>query len=437
MSSVAVLVGICRITTSTCTHDEFSVFRRLEALTVVLIQLLGEVGEVICVVLPLHALGALTVVIYGTWFYGFGVLFTDLSEFHGVSASTLGITFGIAQLISGIGAVATGRRLDVFGPRAVLGVIGPVGAVVYCASSYATGPAFLALYSLGGGLMGSAGFYSFTQPLAVRVASTDATRAITRLTIWGAFSSPVMIPLTEVLRSHYGWQTAVRLPAALTMIAFFFAAAVCRVEVVAAEKPPALITSLRSALGYTQLRLFTLGAFLSSIAVSTLLVFQVPTMTAAGLSTATAALLASVRGFMQLAGRIPLVAAINRFTAPRLIIAARYALGVSALFLLGSGNIAFAIMYIVFAGITIGALSALDGVAARGIVEPQVFGTVMGGIGLITTLGGAIGPIFSGWLKDVFNSSIAPITIVCITAIAAAMVFSLQPSDDAGVEVAR
>ena len=380
--------------------------------------------------LPLHSLGVLTVVAYGTWFYGFGVLFTDLSDFHGVSASTLGVTFGIAQLLSGIGAVATGRRLDVFGPRLVLWIIGPVGATVYFASSYASGTTFLAMYSLGGGLIGAAGFYSFTQPLAVRVASTDSTRAITRLTIWGALSSPIMIPLTEVLRTNYGWQTAVRLPAILTMISFFVAATLCRVEVSPTEKPPALVTSLRSALGNSQLRLFTLGAFLSSIAVSTLLVFQLPTMTAAGVSTATAALLASVRGFMQLAGRIPLVSAINRFTAPRLIIVARFTLGVSALFLLGSGNIAFAVIYIVFAGITIGALSALDGVAARGIVQPEVFGTVMGGIGLITTLGGALGPIFSGWLKVVFDSSIAPIAIVFVTACSAAIVFSIKPSSD-------
>ena len=380
--------------------------------------------------LPLNSLGVFTVVVYGTWFYGFGVLFTDLSDFHGVSASTLGITFGIAQLISGIGAVATGRRLDVFGPRAVLGILGPVGAATYFASSYATGILFLAMYSLGGGLIGAAGFYSFTQPLSVRLASTDPTRAITRLTIWGAFSSPVMIPLTEVLRANYGWQSAVRLPAVLTMISFFIAALLCRVEVAPTGKPPALIMSLRIALGDIRLRLFTIGAFLSSIAVSTLLVFQVPTMTAAGVSTATAALLASVRGLMQLAGRIPLVSAIEKFTAPRLIIVSRFTLGISALFLLGSENIAFAIMYIVFAGITIGALSALDGVVARGIVQPEVFGTVMGGIGLITTLGGALGPIFAGWLKTAFDSSIAPITIVFITACSAAIVFSIQPSDE-------
>lgn len=380
--------------------------------------------------LPLTSLGVLTVVAYGTWFYGFGVLFTDLSNFHGVSASTLGVTFGIAQLLSGIGAVATGRRLDVFGPRAVLGIIGPIGATFYFASSYATGTMFLAMYALGGGLIGAAGFYSFTQPLAVRLASTDSTRAITRLTIWGAFSSPIMIPLTEVLRSSYGWQTAVRLPAALTLIAFFVAASVCRVVVSPSEKPPALIVSIRSALGNARLRLFTIGAFLSSIAASTLLVFQVPTMTAAGVSTGTAALLASVRGFMQLGGRLPLVPAIRKFTAPRLIIVARYTLGISALFLLGSGNIAFAVIYVVFAGITLGALSALDGVAARDIVQPEVFGTVMGGFGLITTLGAALGPIFSGWLKTTFDSSNAPILIVFITACSAALIFSIQPSSE-------
>ncbi len=380
--------------------------------------------------LPLTSLGVLTVVAYGTWFYGFGVLFTDLSNFHGVSASTLGVTFGIAQLLSGIGAVATGRRLDVFGPRAVLGIIGPIGATIYFASSFTTGTMFLTMYALGGGLIGAAGFYSFTQPLAVRIASTDATRAITRLTIWGAFSSPIMIPLTEVLRSSYGWQTAVRLPAALTLIAFFVAASVCRVVVSPSEKPPALIVSIRSALGNARLRLFTIGAFLSSIAASTLLVFQVPTMTAAGVSTGTAALLASVRGFMQLGGRLPLVPAIRKFTAPRLIIVARYTLGISALFLLGSGNIAFAVIYVVFAGITLGALSALDGVAARDIVQPEVFGTVMGGFGLITTLGAALGPIFSGWLKTTFDSSNAPILIVFITACSAALIFSIQPSSE-------
>ena len=387
-------------------------------------------------ILPLNALGFLTVVAYGTWFYGFGVLFTNLSTFHGVSASTLGITFGVANLISGLGAVATGRRLDVFGPRAVLGVVGPLGAVIYGASSFATGTTFLATYALGGGLIGAAGFYSFTQPLAVRIAKTDAARAITRLTIWGAFSSPIMIPFTEILRANFGWQTAVRIPAVLTVISFLLAAAVCRVDIdididiATNEMRPSLIASLRGALGDVRLRLFAAAAFLSSVAVSTLLVFQVPTMTWAGVSAGTAAGLASLRGLMQLAGRIPLIAAINRFTAPRLIVIARVLLGISALFLLGSGNIALALIYIGLAGVTIGALSALDGVVAREIVQPQVFGTVMGGIGLIATLGGSLGPIFAGWLRDLFDTPAAPMLIVLVAACSAAIIFAIQPSNE-------
>ena len=379
-------------------------------------------------ILPLNALGFLTVVAYGTWFYGFGVLFTNLSSFHGVSSSTLGVTYGIANLISGAGAVATGRRLDVFGPRAVLGIIGPLGAIIYGASSFATGTTFLATYALGGGLIGAAGFYSFTQPLAVRVAKTDAARAITRLTIWGAFSSPIMIPFTEILRANFGWQTAVRIPAVITAISFLLAAAVCRVDIVDSEKRPSLLVSLRGALSDVRLRLFAAAAFLSSVAVSTLLVFQVPTMTWAGASTGTAALLASLRGLMQLAGRIPLLAAINRYTAPKLIVIARVLLGFSALFLLGSGNIALALIYIVLAGVTIGALSALDGVVARDIVQPEVFGTVMGGIGLVATLGGSLGPIFAGWLRDLFDSPVAPMLIVLIAACSAAIIFAMQQS---------
>lgn len=378
--------------------------------------------------LPLNALGFLTVVAYGTWFYGFGVLFEDLASFHGVSAGTLGIAFGLANLISGVGAVATGRRLDVFGPRAVLGIVGPFGAVLYGTSSFFTGTTFLVTYALGGGLIGAAGFYSFTQPLVVRVAKTDATRAITRLTIWGAFSSPIMIPLTEVLRANYSWQTAVRLPAALTAISFLIAAAVCRVEATKNASPSTLIASLRGALGSAQLRLFAIAEFFSSVAVSTLLVYQVPTMTRAGVSTTMAASLASGRGLMQLAGRIPLISAINRFTASKLMIVARILLGVSALFLLLSGNVVMALIYIVLAGVTIGALSALDGVVAREIVRPEVFGTVMGGIGLVATLGGSFGPIFSGWLRDRFDSPVAPMMIVLFSAGIAAIIFTIQQS---------
>jgi MFS family permease len=374
--------------------------------------------------LRLDVIGVLTVIVYGTWFYGFGVLFEDLADFQKVSAGTLGITYGAANLLAGAGAIATGRRLDTIGPRAVLGVVGPLGAVVYGASASLTGTTFLVAYAIGGGLMGAAGFYSFTQPLSVRVVDTDAARAITRLTIWGAFSSPIMIPLTEVLRANYGWQTAIRIPALLTVLAFVLCAAVSKPRTASVATTQTLGSTLLLAARDWRLRRFTLAAFLSGVAASTLLVFQVPTMTWAGVSTSVAAGLASARGLMQLAGRLPLMAAMKRFGAPRLMIASRALLGVAALLLLGSGQWAVAVLYVAIAGITIGALSALDGVVARSVIGAQNFGAVMGGIGLLSTLGGSSGPILGGQLRDWSGSPVASMMLVAATAWLATVVFA-------------
>lgn len=386
----------------------------------------------------LDALGVLTVIVYGTWFYGFGVLFSTLSAAHNVSAATLGITYGVANLLAGVGAVITGRRLDAIGPRAVLGLVGPLGACVYFISPQFDGLGFLACYALGGGLMGAAGFYSFTQPLSVRLIGEGAARAITRLTIWGALSSPVMIPLTELLRSSYGWQTAIRVPAVLTAVAFVVCAIVC------VPKVPSIIVahSLWGTLGIAaknwRLRRFALAAFLASVAASTLLVYQVPTMQWAGMSSGSAALFASARGLWQLAGRLPLVAAMDKWGAPRLMIVARALLGFAPLLLLGSGRWVVAVIYVVIAGITIGALSALDGVLAREVVGTENFGAIMGGIGLIATLGGSIGPILGGQLRDAVDSPVASMLLVCATAWLATLVFaSLRLGDSASSDSNR
>lgn len=373
--------------------------------------------------LRLDALGVLTIVAYGTWFYGFGVLFGDLIEVHQVSAATLGVTYGAANLLAGIGAVATGRRLDVIGPRAVLGVIGPTGAFIYAASIGFTGVPFLVCYATGGGLIGAAGFYAFTQPLAVRVADAEPTRAITRLTIWGAMSSPIMIPLTEALRSSYGWRAAIQVPAFITAGAFLLSASLCANPGSMTSSPPSFTTALRSALRDFRIRRLAFAAFFSSIAASTLLVYQVPAMTWAGVSATTAAGLASARGLMQLAGRLPLVRAIERFGAPILVVVARLFMAGAAITILVSANVVAAVVYVVLAGVSIGALSALDSVVARSIIPVDRLGTVMGGIGLVATIGGSIGPIAGGGLRDLSGTPIATMVFATSSALVSVSIF--------------
>ena len=83
----------------------------------------------------------------------------------------------------------------------------------------------------------------------------------------------------------------------------------------------------------------------------------------------------------------------------------------------GSGEVAIA-------GITIGALSALDGVIARSVIGAENFGAVMGGIGLLSTLGGSLGPILGGQLRDWSGSPVASMILVAATAWLATVVFA-------------
>jgi len=60
-------------------------------------------------------LGMLTITTYGSWFYGFGVLIGPIGDDMGWSTTTLGLTYGSAMVLSGLGAFVGGRMLDRFG----------------------------------------------------------------------------------------------------------------------------------------------------------------------------------------------------------------------------------------------------------------------------------------------------------------------------------
>jgi len=136
----------------------------------------------------------------------------------------------------------------------------------------------------------------------------------------------------------------------------------------------------------------------------------------AGATTSVAAGLASGRGLLQLAGRLPLVAAIQRWGAPRLMLTARSLVGAAAIVLMWSGSLWVGIVYVAIAGVAIGALSALDGIVARTVIGDENFGTVMAGVGLVATLGGSFGPVVGGVLRDQFGIPAATMALVVAAA---------------------
>ena len=163
---------------------------------------------------PVDVLGILTIAVYGSWYYGFGVLIDDIGAGLGAGSAPLGLAFGLAQVLLGALSLATGRLLDRFGPQLLLGVIGPIGAILVGFSGRSAEVwQFVVLFGVGGGVSAAAGFYGMTQAMLVRMDPATSTQRIIRLTIWGAFASPIAIPATEYLRGTFGWRVAIEVPA--------------------------------------------------------------------------------------------------------------------------------------------------------------------------------------------------------------------------------
>ena len=322
----------------------------------------------------IDALGFLTIAAYGSWFYGFGVLVEDISADLGTGVGALGAVYGVTTLAGGAGAVAVGRLLDRRGPRTVAGIIGPLASAAYALSSFIDdGAVFCAVFAIAGGAISASGFYSFTQPVAMSVRPDDTVRAVTRLTIWGAFASPVMIPLTEVMRDAWGWRGAVRGTSVALFLVFALVASMTRTMAPVATGPVQPLRSVvRRAASSPFLRWYAGSAMLSSAAISSLLVFQVPVMKWAGLTAAAAASFAGARGLLQLFGRLPLVPLVARFGAWRLQFAGRAALVAGAAALWASGSAAAAVAYVIVVGASTGALAAVDGMVSREVLVGQL-----------------------------------------------------------------
>lgn len=379
-------------------------------------------------------LGLLTIVAYGTWYYAFGVLLDPIRIDTGWNESALATSFSIGVVTVGIGSVFGGRILDKLGSRTVLILGGLGGGLSLLITSYSTSIlVFVVSSAVGLGFLGSFGFYHTTMTTAVRVNPSNPSRAIAVLTIWGAFASVVYLPLAAALVNRFEWRVSVRIMAVVAMVMFAIAAVVIPAAQRRAEgsvesdperddaPPPSLRQVLASTLTTPERRWFTAAVALGGIAMSTLLVYQVPAMTAAGLPLATAATVAGIRGFCQTGGRIPLTPLINWLGASGAMVLAFGSIAVGGVLLAFSGNLAVALVFAVFTGFGIGAFSPLQGIKAEELFERETLGATMGTYSGVLMVAGSTGPAMAGVLADATGDRRVVSIIIVVAAVGATL----------------
>ncbi len=354
----------------------------------------------------LAILGLVTICSYGSWYYAFGVLLDPIRLDTGWSESVLAASFSAGTVLIGVLSLGGGRLLDRAGHRRVLllgGALGGAGLLVASIAGSVT--VFFAGSAIGLGAFGSLGFYHVTMTTAVRLNPNEPKRAIAVLTMWGAFASAIYLPFTAWLVDVTDWRATVRILALVsgsTLVAAALVLPATETEEVEVDRPtrPSLRQVIRATVSSHGARYFTVAIAFGGVALSTLLVYQVPIMTTAGLSAGTAATMAGLRGFAQIGGRVPLPRIVNRLGSDRALLLAFAAIAAGGAILSVAGTIAVAGVFAIVAGFGIGAFSPLQGMKAEELFDRSQLGTTMGFYSSVLLLVGSIGPVGAGVLAE-------------------------------------
>ena len=364
---------------------------------------------------PIAVLGVVTIVGYGACYYAYGVLIGPISADTRWPDAALGAIFSATLVITGAGGIVAGRVLDARGPRPIFLVAGIAGAgAMLLASVQGALLPFAIAYAGGCGLVGALGFYHITQAVSARTAPAAPARAIIWLTLFGALSSPIYLPLTAWLTQTAGWRGAIRIEAVTVGVAFVLAAVLIKNPGQSRPGEPADRRAgvLRAAWRSPLVRAWLAATLTGGAAVNALIIYQVPVTTRAGLPLGIAAAVAGYRGLAQLAGRLPLTALTSKLgTRTTLVLA--YTLAAAATLLLLAGDaLAPVLVLSLLAGAAIGAVYTLQGVYAHELIDPRQLGTLLGLAQAVFTAGGALGPLTAGALLGATGSGIPAITII-------------------------
>jgi MFS family permease len=388
--------------------------------------------------LAIAALGMVTICSYGAWYYAFGVLLDPILADTGWRETWLAGSFSAGLLLIGLGAMWGGRLLDHRGPRTVFALAAVLAAVGLGTASLATGPVVFALgAALGMGALGSLGFYHITMATVVRLHPDQAQRAIAVLTIWGAFSSPLFLPLAAWANNRLGWRLTTQLLLASAVLSLVAALVVVPNHRAPADTArPSLRQVAATATAPGDARAFAVAIALVGVAMAVILSYQVPVMVAAGLPLATASAAAGARGLCQLGGRLPLGWIVGRIGTARALFVSLSAISAGSLLLAVSSTLTVALVYAVVVGFGIGAFSPLQGMRAAELFDRSTLGATMGFHSTIGQLVGAIGPLAAGVIAETAGDRrwVVPIAAIC----SFAAIVALRParvSNPPGTEV--
>ena len=376
--------------------------------------------------LAVCALGIVQITTWGTSYYCLGVLAGPISADTGWSRSLVYFGFTVSLLVMGAVSALAGRGIDRYGARKVM-ALGTVllSAGLYALSLVRSEIEYLAVWAfLGIGMRLS--LYDAAFAALVQAVPRHGRRAISYLTLFGAFASTVFWVIGHYLNEAQGWRQTLALFAVINL-------AICLpliwIGLARREAPGADATTaaqaapsadgppLEGGMRIVAMALFALVMSLNGFVFAVVTVQLVPLLEAAGLATAAAVWVASMKGFAQFGGRVVEIV-FGRNLRPMTV--ARIAIGVlpvSFALLLGAhGSLYVIVAFTLLMGASQGVITIVRGAVPLALFGASGYGAVLGMLATPVLIVNAISPTVFAMVVDRWGWHAAQIVLVAVSA---------------------
>jgi len=356
-------------------------------------------------------------VVFGTN-YSFGIFFNRLLADLEWSRTVISTGYSIAQFLAGVVGILTGRLSDRFGPRFTVLACGIALALGCFLMSLVTQPWMLYFFY---GLLVGIGFGGAGIPVSSTIPRWFVRRRglMTGIVVAGIGCGTIIMPLlVNLLLENNDWRKS------FVILAVIVTIAIIPVTLFLKRDPSEIGTkaygdsssghpgSVRKEEGLTlkqaiRTRSFWIVALVFIIFgfyVQSIMVHVVPYARSLGIEAGSAAAIMSFLGIGSITGRIVMGTLSDRLGVKRTVIIALSVL-LAAYLLLRSANVLWMLyVFAVMFGFGYGAMISMQNLIPARFFGLLSIGTMVGVITFIYAIGGALGPVVTGYVFDVTHS---------------------------------
>jgi MFS family permease len=374
-------------------------------------------------------------------YVSFGVFFKPLLAEFDWSRATLSGAHSLTFLISGIVGILVGRLSDLFGPRILMTVAGFLCGFALLLTSRINTP--LQLYLFYSVLFGIG--LSAVDVIALSTTARWFIRkrgTMTGLVKMGTGSGQFIMPLlASMLITGYGWRTSYTVIGILVMVSLIAVAQLLRRDPglmgllpdAARAEPsgPGLVekgTSFREAMVNRQFWTVFFANLAACFSLLSIMLHIVPHATDLGIDSGAAAGILSTIGGVSVVGRFVVGRAIDRIGNRCSMILCFVLLITVLLWLQLAKELWMLYIFAAVYGFTHGGFFTLISPIVAEYFGLRSHGLLFGMAVFAGTVGGFIGPIFSGYIFDVTGGyRIAFLGCICAAVIGLGLILSLKP----------